>query len=255
MIRVSALSVCAIKAMRLRKLDAIQLGPDGADGNRRFYLIDDRGRMVNGKTVGALQAIIADADGDRLRLTFPEGERVEGKVAYGNTVETSFFSRGRKAKLIEGPWSGAISQFVGKSLRLVEADGDGAAVDRGRNGGVSLISSASLERLAAEAEASDLDARRFRMLIEVDGLRAHQEDAWVGRRAQIGEAVVEFGGHVGRCLITSRDPDTGTIDLPTLDVLHSYRGDAITTEPLPFGIYGQVVSPGAVRLGDEVSLA
>jgi uncharacterized protein YcbX len=255
MITVSARSVTAIKAMRLRKVDAIQLGPDGADGNRRFYLIDDDGRMVNGKTVGALQAIIADADRDRLTLTFPAGDAVEGTVAYGGTVETTFFSRARTATLIEGPWSEAISKFVGNSLRLVEADGDGAAVDRGRGGGVSLISSASLERLAAEAEASDLDPRRFRMLIEVDGLGPHEEDAWIGQRAQIGDAVVEFGGHVGRCLITSRDPDTGTIDLPTLDVLRSYRGDAITTEPLPFGVYGHVVSPGAVRLGDKVSLA
>ncbi len=62
-------------------------------------------------------------------------------------------------------------------------------------------------------------------------------------------------GHVGRCLITSRDPETGVVDLPTLDLLGSYRGDLDTTEPLPFGIYGEVVREGAVRVGDEVALA
>jgi uncharacterized protein YcbX len=88
----------------------------------------------------------------------------------------------------------------------------------------------------------------------VDGLAAHEEDRWVGKRARIGNATVEFGGHVGRCLITSRDPETGEITLPTLDVLGDYRRGIETTEPLPFGIYGQVVTPGAVRVGDAVGL-
>jgi hypothetical protein len=76
----------------------------------------------------------------------------------------------------------------------------------------------------------------------------------VGRVVQVGEAVVRFGGHVGRCLITSRDPDSGVVDLPTLDLLRAYRGDADTTAPLPFGIYGEVLEGGPVRVGDPVSL-
>jgi MOSC domain-containing protein YiiM len=39
-----------------------------------------------------------------------------------------------------------------------------------------------------------------------------------------------------------------------LDVLRSYRGDEDSTEPLPFGIYGEVLEGGVVRLGDSVSL-
>ena len=100
-----------------------------------------------------------------------------------------------------------------------------------------------------------VDARRFRMLVEVEGVDAHAEDAWVGMRAQIGGALVEFAGHVGRCLVTSRDPDRGRIDLPTLDVLRQYRGEVPATEPLPFGIFGAVVEPGTVRVGDPVSLS
>jgi uncharacterized protein YcbX len=65
---------------------------------------------------------------------------------------------------------------------------------------------------------------------------------------------VSFEGNVGRCLITSRDPDTGVVDLPTLDILREYRGDLDTTEPLPFGIYGSVVEPGAIRVGDSVTV-
>ncbi len=119
---------------------------------------------------------------------------------------------------------------------------------------MSLISRASLDALASEGGYDGVDSRRFRMLIEVDGLSAHEEDAWVGRRCRVGQTLVRFGGHVGRCLITSRDPDTGQVDMPTLDILANYRSDLDTTEPLPFGVYGAVLEPGTIRVGDSVSL-
>jgi uncharacterized protein YcbX len=119
---------------------------------------------------------------------------------------------------------------------------------------VSLVSRASLDRLAAEAGERAVDSRRFRMLLEVDGVDAHAEDGWIGRRARVGAATVRFGGNVGRCLITSREPETGIIDLATLDLLGAYRGGCDSTEPLPFGIYGEVLDPGPVRVGDRVQL-
>jgi uncharacterized protein len=233
----------------------VALDRDGAHGNRRFFVIDDRDRMLNGKQLGALVSVCAEYSPDdrRLALTFPEGDVVDGVVSHGDEVRTRFFSRARDAQLVEGPWSAALSAHCGQSLRLVEADGDGAAVDRGRRGAVTLISRASLQRLASAAGVPDVDERRFRMLIEIDGVDAHDEDAWVGRRAQVGDAIIAWGGHVGRCLITSRDPDSGQIDLPTLDILRDYRGHPATTEPLPFGIYGAVLKPGTVRVGDPVT--
>jgi hypothetical protein len=140
---------------------------------------------------------------------------------------------------------------VGKPLRLVEA-GDDGAVDRGVRGAVSLISRASLRRLAAEGDLEEMDGRRFRMLIEVDGVEAHTEDAWVGRSFGVGEAKVRFEGHVGRCAITTRNPETGNVDVPTLKLLGAYRRDLATTEPIPFGIYGRVLDPGTIRVGDTV---
>lgn len=255
MITVTALSVTAVKATRLQAAHEIVLGPDGAEGNRRFFLIDDRGRMVNAKILGQLQTVIASFDGDRLEMTFPDGRVVEDVVSTGEEVQTRFFSRERRASIVEGPWSAALSELCGRALRLVEADGDGAAVDRGRPGAATLISRASLERLASAARVPSVDERRFRMLIEIDGVGAHEEDGWIGRRTRVGTSVIAWGGHVGRCLITSRDPDTGQLDLPTLDVLREYRGDCHATEPLPFGVYGEVTEPGVVRVGDAVSLS
>jgi hypothetical protein len=250
-ITVTALSITAVKGTRVRNVDSIELGPTGARGDRRFYVIDDRGRMVNGKVVVDLQTVVADwnEDTSELALVFPDGSRVAGVVNSGPAVATTFFSFPREAVAPDGPWSEALSEHFGRPLRVVRTD---SAVDRGPGGAASLISSASVTRLAEVASCDAVNPRRFRMLIEVDGLEAHGEDAWVGHRVRIGEAELAFNGHVGRCAITQRDPDTAERDLPTLDLLRSYRGELETTEPLPFGIYGEVIFSGRVAIGDPV---
>ena len=252
---VAGLAITAIKGTRLRDVDRIELGPDGVRENRRFYLIDSRNRMINGKIVGELQTVVADYSDEArtLRLEFPDGRTVEDEVRLGGPVTTRFFSQASDGRLVEGPWEAALSDHFGVSLRLVEAGDRGTAVDRGGYGAASLISRASLARLAKAGNRDTIDPRRFRMLIEIDGIGAHEEDQWVGRKVRIGMATVTFNGHVGRCLITSRDPDTGVVDLPTLDMLGDYRTHIASTEPLPFGIYGQVLDPGTVRVGDEVA--
>ena len=251
---VAGLALTPVKGTRLRAVDSIELERSGVRLNRRFFLIDESGRMVNAKNLGELNTVVSTySEPERqLRLELPGGEVVEAEVRLGDDVPTRFYSRAALARLVEGPWSPALSELVGRPVRLVEADEQGA-VDRGARGAVSLISAASVRRLAEEGGCDDVDSRRFRMLIEVDGLEAHAEDAWVGSAVRLGsEARVRFEGHVGRCLITSRDPVTGVVDLPTLDILREYRGDLETTEPLPFGIYGRVLEPGTVRVGDAV---
>jgi uncharacterized protein YcbX len=236
--------------------DELMLERGGVRENRRFYLVDEGGRMVNGKHIGELTELRSEyRDADRtLTLTLPSGEEISGPVRLGAEIDARFFRMTLRAPVVLGPWSQAISGHVGRALRLVEADPARKGVDRGDRGTVSLVSRGSLDRLAAAAgSGGEIDPRRFRMLVEVDGVDPHGEDAWVGRRVRIGEALVGFNGHVGRCLVTRRHPETGTIDLPTLDLLSEYRGSEPTTEPLPFGIYGEVIEPGTVRVGDPVS--
>ena len=250
---VSGLAITAVKGTRLHEVGSVELGAGGVRENRRFLLIDDRDRMVNGKHLGELQAIVADySDADRrLRIALPDGRTVEDVVRHDGPVVARFYSGILRGELVAGPWSDAVSELVGRPLRLVEA-GESGAVDRGALGAASLISRASLRRLAGAGGCNRVDWRRFRMLVEIEGVAAHAEDAWVGRSVRLGDALVRFEGHVGRCLITSRDPVTGTVDLPTLDILREYRGDLESTEPLPFGVYGSVLEPAVIRIGDRV---
>jgi hypothetical protein len=251
---ISALNVTAVKGLRLQNRAQLELEAGGVREDRRFHLIDERGRMINAKHVGALQTVIADySDSERqLTLTFANGTVISAPAIPAAKLQTQFYSRPRAARLIPGPWDAALSELAGRRLRLVQTTTGG--VDRGVAGAVSLISRATVQRLAEVAGREEVDSRRFRMLIEIDGAAAHEEDGWIGHRVRLGGAVVRFTGHVGRCAVTTRDPDTGEVTLPTLDLLGRYRGDAQTTEPLALGIYGEVRQPGLVRVDDGVTV-
>jgi uncharacterized protein YcbX len=251
---VVALATTPVKGMRVQSPPALELGPEGVPDDRRFYLIDDRGRLMNGKHLGMLPGVAAEYAGDArtLELTLPDGTVVDGTVELGEAIETRFFSRSARARPVLGPWSRALSDHFERPLRLVESAG-AACLDRGQRGAVSLMSRASLAGLADVAGEGAVDARRFRMTVEIDGVGAHEEDGWIGRRVRVGAALVRMHGHVGRCSTTTRHPEHGHVDLPVLDLLRSYRGGLDTTEPLAFGIYGEVLEGGRVAVGDAVA--
>ena len=186
-------------------------------------------------------------------LLFAEGVAVEGDVALGEPVETSFYGRPVRGRFVEGPWSDALSELAGKKLRLVRTESEGDGQDRGAWAGATMVSTASLEALAAAAGVTHpVDGRRFRMTIGVDGAAPHAEDGWLGRRVRVGGAIVAVHAHVGRCAVTTLDPDRGVRDLETLDAIAAYRSDVPSVERLPFGVWCEVVEPGPVSVGDSV---
>jgi uncharacterized protein len=254
--RVVRISIAPVKSLGLVHPAEVMLEAGGVVGDRRFWLQDEQKALYGGKRSGALQTIRPEWDETtrRLALTFPDGARVAGTVELGEPVAAELYRLPRPSRRVIGPWQEAISRHCGELLTLLWADD--SAVDRTPEGGtVSLVSRASLERLREEAGVADeIDGRRFRMLFEIDGTRPHEEDRFIGRELRIGEATVRFNGDIGRCVVTSRDPDTGEIDLPTLVTLAKYRPDGVS-EPLPFGVYGSVVVPGHVAVGDTVVAA
>jgi uncharacterized protein YcbX len=125
-------------------------------------------------------------------------------------------------------------------------------VGSGLNEPVTFVSDGSLARLAGEAGRTEIDSRRFRMLFELNGCEEHEEDTWEGGLLAVGDAVVRVGGPVARCAVTTRDPETGEPDLDTLRLIRSYRGQRSSDGAILFGVYGQVVEPGRVRVGDAV---
>jgi uncharacterized protein YcbX len=248
------ISVSPVKGLALRQLDECELTEAGVAGDRAFFLVDENDRLVNSKGLGVLQQIVPTYDDAAgvLTLAFPDGTTVADQVTVDGSLEAQFWGVGVPVRVLDGPWSEAISAFAGRSLRLVRAPGP--ATDRMRSGAASLLGTASLRAIARASGVDDVDGRRFRMNFGIEGLREHEEDEWLGRRVRLGEAVVVPQGNVGRCAVTTQNPETGEPDLDTLKALAAYRGDVETTEPLPFGVHAAVTAGGRVRVGDPVEL-
>jgi uncharacterized protein YcbX len=251
--RVTRISIAPVKSLGLVHPEEIEIGPRGVAGDRRFWLVDEEGRLFNNKRCGPLVRIRPEWDEESrtLALTLPDGERVEGVVELGEPVVADLWGYANPSHRVSGPWEAAIAKVAGRPVTLLWADDH--ATDRGYRGGdISLVSIASLERLREEGGVDGpIDGRRFRLLFEIDGVRAHEEDEWLGTQVQVGEAVLALNGDIGRCVVTTQDPDTGITDFDTLGTLARYRREG-RNEPLPFGVYGSVAVPGRVRVGDPV---
>ena len=129
-------------------VDEVELELTGVRENRRFHLIDDDGRLVNGKFAGTLVQVAAttDRDGTLLALRFPDGSTVDGPVELGEPVETNFYGRPVAGRIVaRRALATRCRRSPGGPLRLVRVDEPGAGSDRGVEGTVSVVSRGSLE--------------------------------------------------------------------------------------------------------------
>jgi uncharacterized protein YcbX len=250
--RVARLSIAPVSSLGLEHPDEIDLTETGVVEDRRFYLVDDTGRHIDRLVVGSLVQISAHTNtgATRLRLAFPDGTVIDDEVRLGEPIETPTRSRSFAGHVVDGPWSAALSAFAGRSIRLIRCDRPGGTR---RANHASLVGDGSLAALARQLGEVEVDARRFRMLIELGGAASHEEDRWVGHRIGLGEAVLLVTKPDARCAITTQDPDTGVRDLDTLRGIIAYRG-LRDGEHADFGVLADVERPGRVRVGDEVML-
>jgi uncharacterized protein YcbX len=243
-------SIAPVRSLGLEHPDEIDITEVGVVEDRRFYLTDDTNRLVDRLVVGELVQISSHIDpgGTRLRLAFPDGRVLDDEVRLGDAVETPIHGRIAVGHIVDGPWADALSAFAGRAIHLVRCDRPAGTRD---GNPTSLVSDGSLAALAGHVGVESVDARRFRMLIELAGAEPHEEDTWIGRRIAIGDAILAVTEPDARCAITTQDPDTGVRDLDTLRTLIAYRG-LRDGKYADFGVLADVVRPGRVRLGDEV---
>jgi uncharacterized protein YcbX len=242
--RVVRINVTPVKGLGLQHPEAVELTERGVEANRRYYLTRD-GLLFNGQDFGPLVRVAPESVDGHIALRFPDGALVEGRVRLGEPVTTSFWGRPVQGQVVEGPWADALSAYVGERVALVQTDEPGTGIDVHVG---TLVGRASCERLGAELDAG-VDARRFRMLLELDGLRAHEEDEWHERAVRVGGAVIRIRGPVPRCAVTTQDPDTGVPTLDTLRGIKRYRG-LREGRKIDFGVYFDVEQPGRVEIGD-----
>jgi uncharacterized protein YcbX len=247
---VSRISIAPVKGFRLLHPDRVELTEHGVTGNRRFLIVGEDGRHLRSEptTWTARMSGVYDELRETLQMTFPDGTTVEGStLELGDTVVT-FIEPGSKRvemRIVEGPWAEPLSRVAGRAVRLARPAEPWLALTEP----VTLMSDGSLARLEREAGTS-IDPRRFRMLLTITGCGAHEEDTWDGQLVRVGDALLRIAGPVDRCVVTTRDPETGARDLDTLRLLEHYRG--MRDRHVDFGMFARVERPGIVSVGDEV---
>jgi uncharacterized protein YcbX len=243
---VTQLAIAPVKGLRLTAADELEIGPTGPEGDRAFLVVDADNKLLLSTRTPALLQVSARWDGDVLALAFPDGREVAAVPEPGAPATTANYAgRPISGWLVGGELAEALSEHLGRPVRLLARD----AGDRGADdAAVTLMSQASLEALAPALDGAVPDPRRFRMTMTIDGVGAWEEHGWGGREIGAGDAVLRVTEPVPRCVVTTRDPDDGRRDVPTLKALAALRGKADVT----FGVWCEVVAPGRIRVGDSV---
>jgi uncharacterized protein YcbX len=233
--RVAELWRYPVKSLQGELLQAAELTGAGLEGDRRFALFDvETGFGLTGRR----QPELLYASG-RLRddggadITLPDGS-----ITNDDEVLSAWL--GRRVVLRSGDaevprrYENPVDFEDEARSEWAPFDGAGSAFHDNGGARVSLVSTATI---------SGWDRRRFRANVLLDGER---EDSLVGSRVALGEAVLEIGMRLERCVMTTR-PQPGGIerDLDVLRTINRERDGCLAVGAL-------VVQPGAVRVGDAL---
>jgi uncharacterized protein YcbX len=113
------------------------------------------------------------------------------------------------------------------------------------DGQVSLIGTASLE-WCRQHLAVDTDRRRLRPNVVVETLEPFIEETWIGQLVQVGEVQLRVVSRIERCRTVDLAQDGVAERTPLLKALGRSRDVCL-------GVYADVVGPGSLRIGDEVT--
>jgi uncharacterized protein YcbX len=243
MATVGTLRVAPVKGLATVTRERVRIDHDGVAEDRRLFLVDDGGAVVTLRSHPELVQVAPDLDLDQGLLTvrLPDGTTASSHLdAVGEELRTELFGKGRAGRVLGGEVGPALSEVAGVRIRAVLAEQVGVGWDEGP---VSLVGRASAAAVGGPAG----DLARYRMLIELDGTEPYEEDTWVGREVDVGEARVRVTQPLARCVIITRSPATGDRDWDGLKALAAARGN----DHVCLGVIAEVVRPGHVGRGDR----
>lgn len=240
-----------VKSLQGEALDAALLEDDGVLGDRRWGIRDEgTGRILTARRLPGLLDAAAAYDGDQPAITLPDGRTVVGPGPRTDGVLSEWLAR--PVSLVA-----SVRSDAGRAEYFADATDDtseaiewtmpvGRYVDAAP---VLLLTTASLRNGARLHPNGVWDPRRFRpnILIGLEG-EGWIEDAWIGRLLQAGPVTLAPVQPCIRCTMVTR-PQAGLgADADIFRTLARHHHGC-------FGVWSDVLTPGAVSVGDQASVA
>lgn len=217
-----------VKSMAGERLPSAEVDSRGLVGDREWAVYDEEGRLASGKRTNRFRrmdevfSLAARTVDDHVEVLLPDGRQVVAG---------------------EGAADLALSDHFGEEVELAP-EADIAHHDAGQ---VSLVGTATLRELAAMCGLDGpVDPRHLRANLVVETAEPFEEETWLGREVRVGGVALRVVERIERC----RMVDLEQVGLPALEGLLRVVG---AERALCAGVYADVVDPGAVSEGDQVT--
>ncbi|WP_405950602.1 MOSC domain-containing protein [Streptomyces prunicolor] len=274
---VAALYRYPVKSMLGEAVIAVTVTENGLSGDRIYAVLDETGAVGSAKHPRKWGALLRCRsrfdDSGMVRVVLPDGTAlpvedpdldVELSKLLGRQVSISAVvpEHSRLERAVP-EYEGGVPETVRESAVV---DSTGASITSGGVapgtffdfGQVHLVTTASLARMRTVYPAGDFDARRFRpnLVVDTDSGTGFPEDAWLGSRLRVGEALFRVVVPTPRCVI----PTLGHDELPPdpgimRAVAREHRIPVFDLGRLScLGVYLDVLEAGTVRVGDVITL-
>lgn len=216
-----------VKSLLGEQLESAAIDHRGVVGDRLYAVTDRTGKLGSGKSTRRFRRL--DGLFELSARTGPNGPLValpDKRELPVGAPELDLF----------------LSARYGDDLRVLREDG----VPHHDAAPLHLVTTASLRWLAERLPGSQVDRRRFRPNVVVEAAGAERvEDAWVGRRFSVGEAVIRVVERTERCVMVTNAQSELDKDPDVLRAVTELNDACL-------GVLATVEEPGVVRVGDRL---
>ena len=228
---VVALRRYPVKSLRGEDLERMDVDLRGPVGDRLWALVDTDGKLASGKPTTRFRKVPGLLEhSSRMDGDVPVIEPAGGGPVRGDHPEVD----------------AAVESIAGPGWRLARED----RTPHHDASPILLVTTATLARLA-EVVGSEVESQRLRpsILVEVPDPPGFVEDAWVGRDLEIGAVRLRVTERCERCVMVTHAQPGGLSHRPEVLKQIGRSNDVCA------GVYADVLVPGTLELGAEITLA
>jgi len=225
-----------VKSLQGEQVESVTVASEGLEGDRRFAIYDaESGLGLTARRVPELLFASARLREDGVvEITLPDGSVAQDDDALSTWLGRRVALRSADAGVARR-YENVLDYEREPTSAWEEFAGAAGAFHDSPRARVSMVSGATI---------GSWDRRRFRSNVLLDG---EGEDGLVGRRVALGDAVIDVGMRIERCVMTTR-PQPGGIERD-LQVMRTIAGERDAC----LAVGGLVAQSGVVRIGDVLT--